>query len=157
MADKLGSSSRLGLACYVVGREGPNWGETCGAPCRNCPRQISGCQAAVSQQCTRPGLPRQTWLGARSGPTHFFSAGTCVNSFSYAGSMPTGSKLSTSGSNSTAAACLNLCSTTARCQTAVLTTENSCQLYSTLAGARTSSAGFVFQCGDYGTEPATWP
>lgn len=102
-------------------------------------------------------LPRQTWLGAHSGLTHFVSAGTCTKRFSYAGSMPSGSKLSTSWSTNTPAACLNLCSTTEKCQTAVLTTDNTCQLYTALAGARTGFDDSVYQCGDYGTEPASWP
>lgn len=78
------------------------------------------------------------------------TAGTCAYAFQYLGGV-FGTALIGGVSGSNLAKCLDLCSSTQRCQTAVLTTSNTCYLYSTLAGARTSDYSYsVVHCGDNG-------
>lgn len=90
-----------------------------------------------------------------SGLSPALTAGTCTHGTEYVGYVSSETKLSTHGSISSAAACLDLCGTTDGCQTAMLTPGNICYLHTALAGRRTSVYSYsVLQCGDNGAGPA---
>lgn len=82
-----------------------------------------------------------------------WGAGTCTYSTEYSGYL-SGTALREGVFNSDSAKCLKLCSTTRKCQTAVLATGNTCYLYEELAGARTPGFSYsILDCGDNGTSP----